>query len=72
MSVFFTMKVQSVLFPRSMSMAACIAWLKDNGLSHYTHRETAGYIRFRQYHPHPDAKYVTKDLAHGIKLILEL
>lgn len=69
------MPVQSVIFSREwFDVRAARAWLRSYGYRHNGKvHETANYHRFRQFEPHPLARYRTiATRTPGVKLVVEV
>lgn len=63
--------VQTVLVPRSrFSLAEAKAWVRHAGFTVSKVDTTANYYRFRQHAPGGYARFATKSVRDGVKLVI--
>ena len=67
------MPVQSVLFDRDLwSQVKAIKFLKLHEKKYNKVDYTTNKMRFRQYNPKKNAKYITKNIANGVQYVIEI
>lgn len=63
--------IQSVIFPRTISLEKCKTWLRLHGFRDTSHRYTRNDIRFRQQPVREDAKYRILQLPNSpVKFVM--